>query len=158
VQEGAVLEGLVGQGLPAPAVVDGLVLAPVPNQNPLETTEGQFGQLRPTGDVHHRTLINHYPAGGVLPAADGLVDEVVDGEPAHVVGRQVSLGEDSNALALISQELDKLSCEVGLACARRPSDEHRLSSCYRLLGVYLSPGAGAHRALCLRDGKFPFAV
>ena len=106
------LEGLV-QGLSTPPVVDGLELVEIANQNPPQTTEGQLGQLRPAGEINHRNFINHYPAAGVLPAADGFVGKVVDGEPAYVVGCQVSLGEDRHPFfALVAQELDKLSREV----------------------------------------------
>ena len=139
------LEALVGQVLPAPAVVDWLVLVEVANQNPLQPAEGQLGQLRPTGEINHRTFVDDYPAGGVFAPADGLVGEVVDGEPAHVVGRQVRLGEESHALALVlSQELDKLSGEMALSCPRRPGDEHALSSFHCLLCIYVPPCAETH--------------
>ena len=148
----------LGQGLAAVPIVYGLILAPVPYQDPLQATEGQLRQLRPAGDVDHADLINHYPAGGVLPPADGLVGEVVNGRPTHLMGCQVRLGQHRHPFAFVTQELDKLSCEVRLACPRRPSDEHTLSSRHCFLSVYLPPGVGADWALCLCDGKFALAV
>ena len=94
------LEAL-GQGLPAPAVVDGLELVEVTNQDPPKVAEGELTQLRPTCEINHRNFINHYPAGGVFPAADGFVGEVVDGETSHVVCCQVCFGEYCHSFAFV---------------------------------------------------------
>ena len=99
------LEAL-GQGLATPSIVDGLVLAPVSYQDPLQSAESQLGQLRPAGETNHADLIHHYPACGVFPPADGFVGEVVDGQTAHVVGCQVRLGQHRHPFALVAQELD----------------------------------------------------
>ena len=59
----------LGQGLAAVPIVYGLILAPVPYQDPLQaTTEGQLRQLRPTaGDIDHGDLVDDYKAGGMFP-------------------------------------------------------------------------------------------
>ena len=106
------LEALVGQGLPTPPIVDGLVLVEVPYQDPLQPAEGQLTQLCPAGDVHHADLVDNYPARRVFPPFDRFVGEMVDGQTSHVVGRQVGLGQNRHSLALVPQELDEVSREA----------------------------------------------
>ena len=105
------LEAL-SRGLPAPPIVDRLVLVEVAYQDPLQATEGQLTYLRPAREIYHRNFVNHYPACGVFSPSDRFVGEMVDGERtwAQVMGCQVRLGEHRHPFSFVSQELNKLSC------------------------------------------------